>query len=127
MNQPIDLVGLLIALLAFAFGKEMATVVGPYAAIVVLASAGAALSLSGHEEDFAPWRAAWYVTIRILLAVTLTVAVAELLEHFVPALVPRFTLVPLAFAIGWIRDYDAVRQWFGGVIARIVGRKTDGQ
>lgn len=127
MNQPIDLVGLLIALLAFVFGKEMAAIVGPYAAIVILASAGAALSLSGHEEHFEPWRAAWYVAVRILIAVTLTVALAELVQHFVPALLPRFTLIPLAFAIGWIRDYDAVRRWCGDTIARVIGRKVDGQ
>lgn len=127
MNQnPIDLVGLLIALLAFAFSKDVAAIVGPYAAIVILASAGAALSLSGHEEHFAPFRAFIYVLIRILVAVTLTVALAELLQHFVPSFAPRFTLVPLAFGIGWIRDYDAVRQWCAGIIARVVGRKVDG-
>ena len=126
MSEPLDLVSLLIALLAFIVSKDVAVTVGPYAAICVLACAGAGLSLSGNDRQMRFFEAIWYVSIRVLLAVVLTVGIAELLQKFVPYLVPRYTLIPLAFGIGWIRDYNSVRVWIGEVISKFIGKKTDG-
>ena len=123
--EPLDLVSLLIAILAFIVSKEIATAVGPYAAIVVLACAGAALSLSGIERQFNFPKAVWYVSIRILVAVVLTVSLAELLQHFAPWAKPRYTLIPLAFGIGWIRDYDSVRSWCRDLILRVINKRVD--
>lgn len=127
-NQPLDLVGVIVALLTFIVSKDVANTVGPYAAIVILAAAGAALSLSGSETEAGKFnlKAIGYVGVRIFLAVSLTVVIAELLEKIVPWLQPRFSLSPIAFAIGWIRDYDQVRSFFGRMIERFTEKKIDG-
>lgn len=117
-HEPNDFVALLVALLAFVTSREVAILIGPYAAIVVSASAGAALSLSGNARAMKLMEAAWYVTIRILAAVVLTVALAELLQSVAPWAKPRYTLIPLAFGFGWIRDYNAIREWIGRTIIR---------
>jgi len=124
VGDPPDVVTLLIALVALIASKEIAHLVGPYAAIVVLACAGAALSLSGHDEDIKGGDAALYIGVRVLVAVVLTVTLAELLQVAMPWLKPRYTLVPLAFGIGWIRDYRAIRKWIGGVISRAVEKRS---
>lgn len=122
MNEPTDLVNLFIALFAILVSKELALLIGPYAAIVVLACAGAALSLSGTEKELNAWQATWYVSIRVLAAVVLTVSFAELLQNFAPWAKPRYTLIPVAFGIGWIRDFESVRTWFGSVIDRVTSK-----
>lgn len=124
MNDPQDVVSLLVALVALIASKEIAHLVGPYAAIVVLACAGASLSLSGHEDQFTYGKALIFVAVRVMVAVVLTVTLAELLEKVVPWASPRHTLVPLAFGIGWIRDYRPVREFFGDIIRRIVAKKV---
>jgi hypothetical protein len=125
--EPLDLVALLIVLLAFIVSKDVAIAVGPYAAICVLACAGAGVSLSGNDRKMELWEGCWYVGIRVILAVALTVGLAELLQKIAPWLAPRYTLIPLAFGLGWIRDYDSVRKWFGDLISRFINRKADGQ
>ena len=125
-TEPLDLVSLLIALLAFIVSKDVAIAVGPYASIVILACAGAGISLSGNDRKMEFWPACWYVFIRVLLAVCLTISLAEVLQYFFPKLMPRYTLVPLAFALGWIRDYDSVRAWFASKISKKVDRSIDG-
>jgi len=125
--EPLDLVSLLIALLAFIVSKDVAITVGPYASIVILACAGAGLSLSGNDKPMTLAQGCWYLTIRVLLAVSLTVGLAELLQKLIPWLAPRYTLIPLAFCIGWIRDYDSVRTFIGNLVSRILNRKADGQ
>src|SRR6185369_3806599 len=78
-TDPLDLVGLLIALFAFVVRKEIAATVGPDAAVIVLACAGAAVARSGHEKMSAR-EACWYVTWRAFVAVAVTVMLAELLQ-----------------------------------------------
>lgn len=127
-NEPLDLIGLLIALLAFIVSKDVAAAVGPYAAIAILACAGAALSLSGTEESMTSklnWKSAWFVGIRVLIAIAITVSIAEVLEHIVPWLRPRYSVSPIAFAIGWIRDYNQVRSWMGNLLDRLTSKRID--
>jgi len=124
VGDPPDVVTLLIALVALIASKEIAHLVGPYAAIVVLAAAGASLSLSGHEEEVKGVDAFLYVSVRILVAVVLTVTMAELLQVAVPWLKPRYTLVPLAFGIGWVREYRDVRAFIGNLIAGALKRRV---
>lgn len=123
MDSPPDVVALLIALVALIASKEIAHLVGPYAAIIVLACAGAALALSGHEEEVKGWDAVIYVAVRVLVAVVLTVTLAELAQFAFAWAKPRYTLIPLAFGIGWIRDYDDVRTTVGRWISRAVEKR----
>ena len=124
-SDPPDLVGVVIALLAFIVSKEVATTFGPYAAIMMLATAGASLSLSGSEENMGPWKAAWFVAIRVLLAIVITISFAELLQNLAPWLKPRYTMSPIAFGIGWIRDYNQIRAWFGRMIELFTTKRID--
>jgi hypothetical protein len=118
----------MVALLAFITSRDVAIVAGPYAAIVILACAGAALSLSGAEERMSPFAGAWFIFVRVFIAVAITVALAEGMQWFFPKLAPRYTLAPIAFAIGWIKDYNSVRAWLGGLIDRFASKKvSDGQ
>lgn len=124
-TDPLDIVALMIALLAFLVSKEVASIAGPYAAIAILACAGSALCLSGVEEKLTPMAGVFFIALRVLVAITITVALAEGVEWAFPSLKPRYTLAPIAFAIGWIRDYNTVRTWAGGLVERVLGRKVD--
>ena len=78
--EPLDLVSLLIVLLAFIVSKDVAIAVGPYAAVGILACAGAGISLSGNDRQMSLPQACWYVSIRVLMAVSLTIGLAELFD-----------------------------------------------
>ena len=124
--EPLDLVSLLMVVLAFIVSKDVAVAVSPYAAICILACAGAGISLSGNDRKMEFWPACWYVGIRVVMAAGLTIGLAELLQKFAPWLVPRYTLIPIAFLIGWVRDYDSVRTWIAAKITKKVDRSIDG-
>ena len=125
-NDPLDVIALLVALLTFVTSREIAAILGPYAAIVIAACAGAALSLSGNDKEMTLWRATWYVGVRILLAFVLTVALAKGIKAQFEW-EPSVTLIPLAFGIGWVRDYDGMRSWAWGLIDKFFQRKADGR
>lgn len=125
MSNPPDFVGLSITVMAYWAGNEIAEVAGPYAAITVLASAGSALSLSNMEPPISSTKATLFIFTRIALAVVLTVSLAEFFQMIAPWMQARYTLIPVAFAIGWIADYSKVKKWLSSVIVRFVDRKTD--
>lgn len=125
-NDPLDATALLIFLLTFVTSREAAAVIGPYAAIIVAACGGAALSLSGNDKDMSLWRATWYVGVRVVLAVLIVVSLAKGIKSGF-GWEPSVTLIPLAIGIGWIRDYDHVRSWVGGIIDKFFSRKADGR
>ena len=125
-NDPVDLIALLVTLFALIASKEIAAILGPYAGIFLLACAGAAVSLSGTKETYTGSRAVWYVTWRAGVAVVVTVAIAELLQLVLPQLKPRYTVAPIAFLIGWIRDYNLVVAWFVERGRRKIESRTDG-
>ncbi len=123
MNDPMDFVAFVVAVLAMIASKEVAILVGPYAAIMVLACSGAALGLSLSDNDFSLRQAIFYVTLRVLLAIVLTIALAQLLESVASWAKPKYTVAPLAFVIGYIRDYRAVFNWFAEIVKGLVGKK----
>ena len=125
MQEPVDFVTLFIALFAMVTSLEVAHLVGPYAAIIVLAAAGAALALSTNKEEMRLIQAVWYICIRMILAISLTVALAEFMQAIAPILKPRYTLIPVAFGIGWIKDYSEIRTWLGSIINRWASKRVD--
>lgn len=116
MNEPQDFIGLVIAVMAALTSKEIAHLIGPYAAVFVLAIAGSGLALSSNDKVMTAFESVRYVAIRVLLAVTLTVSVAELLQAVIPWAKPRYSMLPIAFGIGMIKDYRAVVGWAGGLV-----------
>ncbi|MGL4834226.1 MAG: hypothetical protein ACRCXH_07440 [Shewanella sp.] len=119
-GAPSNFVDLLSLLLALVISRELAYLLGPYVAIAVLAFGGAGIALRRAEPRSA-WRSVEFVGFRVLLAVGMTVALAELLQALIPWANPRITLIPLSFAIGYITDYRAAWLWlWDGVIARFI-------
>jgi hypothetical protein len=82
----------------------------------------------GRGEEKTAFKSAKFVAVRVLLAVSLTVALVELLQELIPWAKPRFTLIPLAFALGYIQDYSEAWRWlWDSVLARFVPKgKQDG-
>lgn len=107
--EPLDLIAALVALIALFTSKEIAQAIGPYAAIFVAACAGAAISISGNAKEMSAWEATWYVTARVLMAVVLTVTIAYIVKMKAGWDV-RHTVIPIAFVIGWIRNYELLRE-----------------
>jgi len=125
MQSPPDFLEFVVAIVAWLASREVAATVGPFSAIIVLACAGAALSLSGTPNQLKYTNALVYIGIRALVAIVLTVSLAELLQKIIPWMEPRYTLTPIAFAIGWIKDYNSVRSWVGSVIDRWTSKRID--
>ena len=98
MNQePLDVVAVLVFVLTIVTSNEVAIIFGPYAAIVVSASAGAAVSLAMIVKDMPKWwQPMYYILSRIVIATVLTVAIAELIHSQFPEMKPRALLVPVA-------------------------------
>lgn len=108
--------------------KEIAHLVGPYAAMLVLAVAGSGLALSSNDKVMTAFESMRYVSVRVLLAVTLTVSVGELVQAVVPWAKLRYLILPIAFGIGMVKDYRAVVSWAGGLIRsafeNVLGKKN---
>lgn len=126
MNEPQDFIGFVIAIMAAITSKEIAHLVGPYAAVIVLALAGSGLALSSNDKVMSALESVRYVGIRALLAVTLTVSAAELLQAVIPWAKPRYSMLPISFGIGMIKDYKALMTWLGDSVKNAIGKKING-
>lgn len=131
-TDPLDLAGLLVAIFALIVSKEVATILGPYAGIIVLACAGAAVALSGSDRKMTAREACWYFTWRAFVAAAATVMIAELLQIVAAKvglldLKPRYTVAPIAFLIGWVKDYNTLLRSALDLVARVLQRKVDGK
>lgn len=124
-TEPSDLLTLLVALIAMITGREVAALIGPYAAIMVLACAGAGVALSGVDKQMNNLEAIRYVSFRVLVAVCFTVGLAELVQQWFAWAKPRYTLMPLAFLIGYVKDYNVVAKSVSDAVAGVFKRKTD--
>jgi hypothetical protein len=123
--QPPDFLSFTVAVLALIVGNEVAYLVGPYAAIIALAFAGASLSLSSarRHRPLPLGNCVVYVSVRVLVAVVLTVALAEVFEYIFPSTRAQYIVIPLAFCIGWIADYRQVKAWLLRLFDRLVDKK----
>jgi len=126
MTEPPDIVSVLLALFAGFFAtQDMAQAIVPYMAIILAALAGAGISLShGGGEKMPMLAGLWYVGVRVLLAVTITIWLADWLNSFVPTMQPRKTMVPIALLIGCVRDWESVRRFIFRLLRREVESKV---
>ena len=117
---PPDFIAFVVALLAFIVSGDLASLVGPYIAIVVIATAGATLSLStnGSRKGMTLIEEGCYVAVRAFVAVVLTVALAKFLQKIAPWCEAQYTLIPVAFLIGWIQNYRTVKAWLLKMVYR---------
>lgn len=130
MPAPVDLDPSAVATLLVAtfVGPALASVIGPYAVIVVASLAGASWALS--EETSTTTRGAVLFLLRCTLtAAVLTAGVTSVLEHylFTPGQ-SRWLFAPIAFGIGWIgNDWPRVLHWAGNKISFIAERFSRGR
>lgn len=128
MNAPqLDPVSVATLLLASALGPQLATVVGPYAVIIIASITGAAWSL-GRRPPGSRVGAAVYFARLCLTAVLLSVAIESAVQKAWPSVTDsHYLLAPIALLVGGIGDdWPGVGRWFLGVVARIFERRTGG-
>ncbi|MGL4573324.1 MAG: hypothetical protein ACRCV9_00880 [Burkholderiaceae bacterium] len=123
-SSPPDLIGLLVLLFAAVASQEIANATAAYVAIMALATAGAMLALTGSEQKRTVAQNIGFVAVRVLVATVLTVSAAELAQHVAPWAKPRYTMIPIAFLIGWTADFNSVRSWIGGLIGRFFDKRV---
>lgn len=109
-GDPVDVITLFTVLLALVTSPDIAKLLAPYSGIVLAAVAGSGACLYEKREVMLALNALWYVAMRILLAVTLTVALAEGLQYIFQKAEPRLWVIPIAFLIGYVRDYEQVQR-----------------
>ena len=114
---PPDIVTVAISLASALFGANVSTAVGTYSVIIVFAVAGAAWSASGRPEG-TRWAALRHGIFMVMLALALTVPLAEGLHQYVD-LESRWTLAPIAALVAarpeWVigQLVDLWRWWRG--------------
>ncbi len=122
-TEPVDLIEFVTSVLAILAGPAVATLLGSYTGIFLAACAGAALSLSGSNQTVPPFRAIVYVFVRILVGCVLTVPVAKGLQVYLPSWGTNVLVILVAFGIGSIRNFEAIRNWLVGKVKRFFNPK----
>lgn len=131
-QQPLDFSQFVLAVLAIIVSKDVAAIAGPYIAIVTLAAAGSAISLSTNEGgSMTVGRALWFILSRMLLAIVVTVFIAEIMQKIIPWAEPRYSFSVIALGIGYTRDFKALFAWIVGLgkgaAERWAASKGDGE
>jgi hypothetical protein len=120
-HEPLGVVAVLVYFLTYVTSAEAATILGPYAAIIVSASAGASISLSIVVRGMPRW---WqpmaYILSRIAIATVLTVAIAESIHVRVADMKTHVLLVFVAIGFGLIWDYSALLRWSANALRKMV-------
>lgn len=121
-KEPADFITFIVAIFSWFVGREVGGMLALYAAIVVISATGASFSLLILDEQKTGWQSLKYVFIRIMIAVTLTVSIAKLVNLAIPSATPNNTLIPICFCIGVIHDYKNVFAWAGGLLRTVLER-----
>ena len=103
-SDPIDFGNLIALLLVAIASREVAHAIGPYAAIIVGAFAGAGYSLTRQPRKGIPG-ASWHIIIKVCGALVLAVPTAYLLQSSYSGARVAWTVAPIAFLIGFV-DWD---------------------
>lgn len=121
-NPPLDVVSVVTTIALLLWSPALASVIAPYAVIIVAASTGAAWSLSRRDPE-TRWLAFKFLLRVNAMALLLTISICNGLELYVFHREVKWSLVPVALVIGWIGDdWPAVLGWFTRVGRRVVLR-----
>ena len=125
MNAQLDPVSVASALASVIFGPALATVIGPYAVIIVSATVGAAWAL-GRREPGARLGAAWYFLRLNATAVLVTASMATLAGRWMGIAETNWMLAPIALLVGGVGDdWPRIGRWLleraGRLIERLAG------
>lgn len=123
-TDPADLVGLIIAVLTYFASKEIAEIIGPYIAICIAATmaAGWALSRAGELTGFQSLK---FMLLRAGTAIIFAVTLAQLFHMALPWLQTRYTMIPIAFLIGLVKDLDELKSYKDSIVGWIRNRGKD--
>ena len=126
MNAQLDPVSVAIALASVIFGPALATVIGPYAVIIVSATVGAAWAL-GRREPGARLGAAWYFLRLNATAVLVTVSLANLAGQWAGQQNTTWLLAPIALLVGGVGDdWPRIGRWLLERAGRLIERRAGG-
>ncbi|RDF48971.1 hypothetical protein DWA13_20635, partial [Acinetobacter baumannii] len=97
--DPLDLIGLVVAIITYIASREIAEVVSPYVAIIIAASVagGWALSKEGELNGYQSFK---FLLLRVGTAFIFAVTLAQLFHMAAAWMLPRYTAIPIAFMIG---------------------------
>ena len=126
MNAQLDPVSVAIALASVIFGPALATVIGPYAVIIVSATVGAAWAL-GRREPGARLGAVWYFLRLNATAVLVTAGMATLAGRWMGIAETNWMLAPIALLVGGVGDdWPRIGRWLLERAGRLIERRAGG-
>lgn len=123
---PLEPVSVAVALAGVIFGPALASLIGPYAVIIISATVGAAWAL-GRRDPAARLGAVWYFLRLNATAVIVTVGLATLAGRWLGINDHSWLLAPIALFVGGVGDdWPKVGQWILLRAARVLERKAAG-
>ena len=108
------------------FGPALASIIGPYAVIIISSTVGAAWAL-GRREPGARLGAAWYFLRLNATAVLITVGLAGVTGRWLGVDDHSWLLAPIALLVGGVGDdWPRVGRWVLLRAARLFERRVGG-
>lgn len=122
--QPsLDIVYLLVFLLGMVFGPSTAAVLGPYAVILLAATAGASFALY-RAPVMSRAQGAWFFSWLVLVAIIFSGTASLLLERWVGENTAHYSVPFVAFSIGAMGDeWPALLGKLKGLLLRWIEKK----
>ena len=103
-TSPPDIFALILSILLWFSGPEMAKLVTPYVAIILASGVAASWALSGLEippdKKWTWWNSMWFFLIRILTAVIFSVTIANIVHDAFSSVPWGVSLLIVAAGIG---------------------------
>ncbi len=124
-SPPLDVVAVAIALASLLFKPEIAQFVGPYAVIFLGAILGGAMS-AARRGPTSRVGTLGYMALVIILALLVTVPLAELLAPQIPVrLETRVLFAPVAAIVSGIgQDWPKVGAWLVNLVRGVIERRV---
>lgn len=126
MQSHLDPISVAISVSSLIFAPALASVIGPYAVIVMSATVGASWALGRRRRDAKIKAALFFVRINAT-AMLITVSLANLAARWAGSDDSAWMLGPIAFAVGAVGDdWPQVGSWCIAQVGRFIERKTGG-
>ena len=105
MSGPqLDPVSVAVAISGVVFGSALASIIGPYAVIIIGSTVGAGWALGRRDETSLRFGAAWYFLRINATAVLVTVGLATLAGRWLGVTDHSWLLGPIAMLVGGVGD-----------------------
>lgn len=122
--QNLEPVNVAVAILSLMLGPALASVVGPYAVIMLASTVGAAWSL-GRRNTGTKLSAASYFLLINGTAILVTVSAATQLAQWIGAKDAGWLLAPVALIIGGVgQDWPSIIKWAAARAMRLIERRA---